>query len=640
MASLMPQGKQRYTDNNGNNLSGGKVYAYAAGTSTPLDTYSDQAGATPNTNPVVLNARGEATIFWGSSPYKVVLKDASDVEIWSQDNLYANASAQFVEDLASVASGKGDALVGVKSPGTNSASRTQHDKNDESVSVLDFSGASAHNKFINALTYLDDNGGGVLRVNRGQQFTIEDTILKTLANDIEIVFEAGAKLIAATGLAVPVLDLRASASAITERIGRIRNPRIDCSAGTTTAPGQGCTAISAQYFKQLIIENCALHGGDVRDNVNSDSGITPIDCDYVMIDGGRIRGFSDGGVYIGGDNTAGAVGDGITATIRGVLFERCNNAVLGKRDLAHLQVINNYVSECGSGIIAAEITTPNYTNPVRRLDIIGNRFHKTLANVARYRGPTKGQFSNNIVEDWGYEPDGVSNPAGANGYALVIQGSSGIDVKNNEFVMNAWTLNDQRAYLLDNVTLDSVLYTQGGHNFTGNSYRNLPRVHVETASGNASSFIDEYYDGITTGKFSGAHASSLFVFRETGNSRKQVRFNGSEYDLGRTAIRNVPAGAAIVANDAANTNTNAGATALTVFTLPGAVAGLEFEFCSIDTDGVRVTAAAGDFIRIAGSASSSGGTATSTQVGTYLHIKALDSTNWVAKSATGTWTLA
>jgi hypothetical protein len=135
MASLMPNGKQRYTDNNGNNLSGGKLYAFAAGTSTPLDTYSDQAGATPNAHPVVLNARGEATVFWGSSPYKVVLKDASDVEIWSQDNMQVQSDAA---DLASVATGKGDALIGVKLVATGSVARTQHDKNAEIISVKDF----------------------------------------------------------------------------------------------------------------------------------------------------------------------------------------------------------------------------------------------------------------------------------------------------------------------------------------------------------------------------------------------------------------------------------------------------------------------------------------------------------------------
>lgn len=550
------------------------------------------------------------------------------------------SQAARLQDVQNALAGGAANLITFTQQGTNAVARNVAAKLNEIVSVGDFSGASAHNKFINALTYLDDNGGGTLLVNRGTIYTIEDTILKLLANNIEIIFEPGSHLVAATGLSVPVLDLRASESAITERIAILRNPRIDCSAGSTTAPGQGCTAISAQYFKQLIISNVSLYGGESRSNVNADSGITPIACDFVSVDGGRIRGFSDGGIYIGGDNTVGAVGDGITANIKNILFERCNNAVLAKRDLNHLRFASNYVNECGSGVIAAEITTPNYTNPGYRLDIVNNRFKKCLANIARFRGPSKGQFNGNIVEDWGFEPDGVSGPAGANGYALVIQGASGIEVKDNEFKIKDWTLNDQRAYLLDNVTLDSVLFTQGAHNFSNNSYRNLPRVHVESASGTASTYLNEYYEGITTSKFSGLHASSLVIFREYGNDRLQTRFNGVEVDFGTTAVRNTPAGATLVNNDAHQTITNSGATALAVFNLPSAAAGLEFEFCSIDSDGVQIKAAAGDVIRNAGSVSSSGGTATSTGVGTYITLKGLDSTNWVAKSSTGTWTLA
>lgn len=135
MASLMPQGKQRYTDNNGNNLSGGKLFAYSAGTSTPLDTYSDQAGTIPNTNPVILNARGEATIFWGASPYKVVLKDASDVEIWTQDNLHASAS---VADLASTAAGKGASLIGYIPSGVGAVARTVQSKLSDFFTTSDY----------------------------------------------------------------------------------------------------------------------------------------------------------------------------------------------------------------------------------------------------------------------------------------------------------------------------------------------------------------------------------------------------------------------------------------------------------------------------------------------------------------------
>jgi len=87
MAVLLPNGKQYYTDSaTGLPLVGGKVYTYAAGTSTPKDTYTTAAAVTPNANPVILDARGEATIFWHGA-YKIVAKDALDNLIWTVDNI-------------------------------------------------------------------------------------------------------------------------------------------------------------------------------------------------------------------------------------------------------------------------------------------------------------------------------------------------------------------------------------------------------------------------------------------------------------------------------------------------------------------------------------------------------------------------
>lgn len=86
MASLLPPGKQCYLDNAGNPLVGGKLYTYGAGTSTPKNTFSDATGLVPLSNPVILDSRGEATIFW-TGAYKVVLKDSLDNVIWTVDNV-------------------------------------------------------------------------------------------------------------------------------------------------------------------------------------------------------------------------------------------------------------------------------------------------------------------------------------------------------------------------------------------------------------------------------------------------------------------------------------------------------------------------------------------------------------------------
>lgn len=86
-ASLSSVPKLQFFDANGNPLVGGKLYTYAAGTTTPLATYTDSSAGTPNTNPIILNSRGEANVWLANTTYKFVLKTSADVEIWTVDNI-------------------------------------------------------------------------------------------------------------------------------------------------------------------------------------------------------------------------------------------------------------------------------------------------------------------------------------------------------------------------------------------------------------------------------------------------------------------------------------------------------------------------------------------------------------------------
>jgi hypothetical protein len=68
----------------GNPLAFGKVYTYQAGTNTPKATFQSEDGVTANANPTILNGAGYANIYLDGS-YKVVVKDADDVEVWTSD---------------------------------------------------------------------------------------------------------------------------------------------------------------------------------------------------------------------------------------------------------------------------------------------------------------------------------------------------------------------------------------------------------------------------------------------------------------------------------------------------------------------------------------------------------------------------
>jgi hypothetical protein len=87
MAVVTPTPKAQFLMLDGTPLVGGKVYTYAAGTTTPQVTYTDSTGGTPNENPVLLDSRGEANIWLGASAYKFRLTDENDVEIWTVDNV-------------------------------------------------------------------------------------------------------------------------------------------------------------------------------------------------------------------------------------------------------------------------------------------------------------------------------------------------------------------------------------------------------------------------------------------------------------------------------------------------------------------------------------------------------------------------
>lgn len=80
-ATLLPNAKQQFFDNSGRPLSSGKVYFYVPSTSTPKTTWQDSSQSTPNTNPVILDSSGRATIY-GDGSYRQVLKTSADVTIW------------------------------------------------------------------------------------------------------------------------------------------------------------------------------------------------------------------------------------------------------------------------------------------------------------------------------------------------------------------------------------------------------------------------------------------------------------------------------------------------------------------------------------------------------------------------------
>jgi len=125
----------QFFDNSGIPLAGGLLYTYAAGTTTPQETYTTSTGNIANANPIVLNSAGRTpNEIWLTSTltYKFLLKTSVGTQIASYDNI----GGAF--DAASLAASTGSSLIGYIQGGAGSVAETVQSKLREGVSVKDF----------------------------------------------------------------------------------------------------------------------------------------------------------------------------------------------------------------------------------------------------------------------------------------------------------------------------------------------------------------------------------------------------------------------------------------------------------------------------------------------------------------------
>ncbi|CAB4142418.1 hypothetical protein UFOVP1414_59 [uncultured Caudovirales phage] len=77
-------GRQQFIDGNGKPYAGGRVSFYIPNTSTPVVTYQDPGLTQVNTNPIVLDAAGMATIHTSYDQLRQVLQDRFGNTIWDK----------------------------------------------------------------------------------------------------------------------------------------------------------------------------------------------------------------------------------------------------------------------------------------------------------------------------------------------------------------------------------------------------------------------------------------------------------------------------------------------------------------------------------------------------------------------------
>ena len=168
----------QFFTNTGSVLTGGKLYTYLAGTTTPTATYTNSSGGTAHTNPIILDSAGRVPggEIWltTNTSYKFLSKDSNDILIGTYDNIIGiNDSYPLLAYEATLAASSGSSLVGYTQGGTNSVTQTVQSKLRQIVSIADFGASPSATATVNtaaiqaAINSIPETESGTIIFPRG-----------------------------------------------------------------------------------------------------------------------------------------------------------------------------------------------------------------------------------------------------------------------------------------------------------------------------------------------------------------------------------------------------------------------------------------------------------------------------------------
>jgi hypothetical protein len=221
---------------------GAKLFFTIAGTSTPLDTFSDEAQTIPNTNPVIADSAGVFPDIWlkTSGRYKVFLKDKNNVQIWEADPVSAVSDVDLASETLT-----GSSLVGYRNE-TVEEYLDATDRNYGTVALL-VASSPTPGRFYKTGGYSVNGGPGA-----GRYFC------KTAAqasSDGDLIDEVGAGFTAANGNKV---IFQTNKTTTIEHYGAVLDLVADCGpaiSAMVAGTGRMVARLAGGY------ENYALGGG-------------------------------------------------------------------------------------------------------------------------------------------------------------------------------------------------------------------------------------------------------------------------------------------------------------------------------------------------------------------------------------------
>jgi len=396
----------QFLDNNGNPLSGGKLYTYAAGTSTPLETYTSRTGVTPNANPIIFDSAGRTPEqIWSTEGllYKYVVETANDVLIRSWDNIGGSVVAS---DLAqNLAAPQGASMVGFIQTGAGATATTVQGKLRESVSIQDF--GAVGDGITNNATAIQ------LALNTGKSVLIPNGVFLfgssiSFTADNQCIYGFGNTSVLKSGVGSVYVS-----SAGFDNLS-MRDLKID---GTDTDGG----IIINQSSKNFDALNIYFYKGQQR--------VWLFTCDHVTVQNCTFENTGYGVIAQTGFASSHVLVDGNIAQNMTADFVEANQAAASPQTSEFWTISNNiYTGSEGYPTAATEKRFVGITS-VRNVIINGNSIKNSAGDAPIHLEDTLGEtiISNNIF-------DNCIVSGGNDGYIYLLDSSENVLIQGNIFL--------------------------------------------------------------------------------------------------------------------------------------------------------------------------------------------------------------